>query len=188
MDVVRNSTNKDNMAQITPDNKSSSIRRTFTIKNAEQKTFTGLSNVIKLLPSGNIFLLQLLNPLVTNNGKYSYTDSNGETRYGVVTKNGMILLPDSDTKSLDPVDLSAYKLRLGDFVHASLSLLVFATVAYLDPNTVKCFRPSLKPEQEKLLLVLPPLIGGIASSIFVIFPNTRHGIGFAYRRKEAQES
>ncbi|WOL19655.1 hypothetical protein Cni_G28457 [Canna indica] len=32
-------------------------------------------------------------------------------------------------------DLSKYMLRLGDFVHASLVLLVFATLALLDNNT-----------------------------------------------------
>ncbi|KAJ6771057.1 PROTEIN DMP3 [Salix koriyanagi] len=76
-----------------------------------QKTFSGVGNLIKLLPTGTVFLFQFLNPVVTNNGschavnKYlsgiliglcgfsccfscftdSYKGSDGLTHYGIAT-------------------------------------------------------------------------------------------------------
>ncbi|PIA39370.1 hypothetical protein AQUCO_02600080v1 [Aquilegia coerulea] len=166
------------------------------------KTLTSLGDLIKLLPTGTFFLFIFLNPVLTNNGKCntvnrylsgiliivcgffccfswftdSYVDSEGVTEYGIVTKKGFFVLSDSGTKS---VNSSRYKLRLGDFVHALLSVLVFAMVALLDPNTVKCFYPSFGSEQKVLLMVLPPVVGTIFSFVFVMFPNKRHGIGYA---------
>ncbi|KAK4405626.1 protein DMP2 [Sesamum angolense] len=162
-----------------------------------QATLNGLANLIKLLPTGTVFLYQFLNPVLTNNGhcdvanKYlssiltvvcafsccfasftdSYTDSQGNTHYGIVTNKG--LWPSSPTQ-----DLSSYKLRLGDFVHAFFALIVFAVVALLDPNTVACFYPSFQSTQQALLMALPPAIGAASSVIFVTFPNDRHGIGY----------
>ncbi|KAK4425790.1 protein DMP2 [Sesamum alatum] len=162
-----------------------------------QATLTGLGNLIKLLPTGTVFMFQFLNPVFTNNGhcytvnKYlsailivvcglscwvasftdSYTDSQGNTHYGIATTKG--LLPGSPTQ-----DLSGYKLRLGDFVHAFFALIVFAVVALLDPNTVGCFYPSFESTQKALLMALPPAIGAASGVIFVVFPNNRHGIGY----------
>ncbi|KAL2318659.1 hypothetical protein Fmac_032535 [Flemingia macrophylla] len=113
---------------------------------------------IKLLPTGTVFLFQFLIPIVTNTGhcntfnKYltaallvicgfncafasftdSYTGSDGQWHYGVVTGKGLWPSPASDG-----LDLSAYRLRLGDFVHAFFSLLVFAVLGLLDTNTVR---------------------------------------------------
>ncbi|KAL6293288.1 uncharacterized protein Pyn_32401 [Prunus yedoensis var. nudiflora] len=165
----------------------------------KHKTFTGAGNLIKLLPTGTVFLFQFLNPVFTNNGhcstvnKYlsailigisgfscffasftdSYTGSDGQTHYAVVTPKG--LWPSTNS---DSVDLSAYKLRDGDFVHAFLSLIVFAVVSLLDTNTVRCFYPGFESAEKVLLQVLPPIIGVIASTVFVMFPNNRHGIGY----------
>ena len=95
------------------------------------------------------------------------------SHYGVATKNGLWPSPDSES-----VNLSAYKLRVGDFVHAFLSLIVFAVVALLDSNTVDCFYPSFESTEKLLLMVLPPVIGAISSTVFMMFPNKRHGIGY----------
>ncbi|KAJ6430973.1 hypothetical protein OIU84_018476 [Salix udensis] len=121
-----------------------------------QKTFSGVGNLIKLLPTGTVFLFQFLNPVVTNNGrchavnKYlsgiliglcgfsccfscftdSYKGSDGLTHYGIATMKG--LWPSSGSS----VDLSSYKLRVGDFAHAFFSLIVFSVVSLLDSNTV----------------------------------------------------
>ncbi|KAL5701565.1 hypothetical protein ACHQM5_026889 [Ranunculus cassubicifolius] len=163
-----------------------------------QKAFTGLGDLIKLLPSGTFFLFLFLNPVVTNNGKCnatnryltgillgvcgfscafswftdSYIDSNGVNQYGIVTRKGLFALSDSVL-----VDSSNYKLRLGDFVHAFISVFVFAIVALLDANIVQCFYPSFQSTQQVLFMVLPPIAGVISSSVFVMFPNKRHGIG-----------
>ncbi|XP_059648511.1 protein DMP2-like [Cornus florida] len=161
------------------------------------KTLTGVGNLIKLLPTGTVFLFQFLNPVLTNNGKChtvnkylsgtlialsgfsccfssftdSYTDSNGDTHYGIATAKGL-------WPSEGSVDLSKYKLRFADFVHAFFSLIVFAMVGLLDSNTVECFYPSFESNEKVLLMVLPPVIGAVSGSVFMIFPNKRHGIGY----------
>ncbi|KAL7123899.1 hypothetical protein ABFS83_14G013000 [Erythranthe nasuta] len=174
-----------------------------SVQNLTQTTLAGVGNLIKLLPTGTVFLFQFLNPLVTNNGKChvvntyltsfliaisgflcffasftdSYTDSQGNTHYGIVTATGLWLITPSSSTSKQ--DFSTYRLRLGDFVHAFFSLIVFAVVALLDPNSVECFYPSFK-STEKVLMAVPPVIGVVSSAIFVLFPNNRHGFGYPF--------
>ncbi|PIN06656.1 hypothetical protein CDL12_20784 [Handroanthus impetiginosus] len=164
-----------------------------------QTALTSVGNLIKLLPTGTVFLFQFLNPILTNNGqchtinKYlssfliafcgfsccfasftdSYIDSQGITRYGIPTTKGLWPCSSSSTQ-----DLSSYRLRFGDFFHAFFSLIVFAVVALLDPNSVECFYPAFESTQKLLLMALPPVIGTVSASIFVLFPNNRHGIGY----------
>ncbi|KAJ4968651.1 hypothetical protein NE237_015352 [Protea cynaroides] len=171
--------------------------------------FTGAGNLIKLLPTGTVFLFQFLSPVLTNNGqcnsinKYltgflvgacafsccfssftdSYIGSDGLVHYGIATIHG--LWPSSSDSS-GSLDLSAYKLRMGDFMHALLSLTVFSVVALLDPNTMDCYYPSLESTQKLLVMVLPPVVGVVSSSVFVIFPNSRHGIGYPYQTSAQQ--
>ncbi|KAF2287771.1 hypothetical protein GH714_002653 [Hevea brasiliensis] len=167
-------------------------------KSIQDKTFTGFGNLIKLLPTGTVFLFQFLNPVLTNYGhcstinKYlsgiliglcgfscafssftdSYVGSDGITHYGIVTVKG--LWPSTNSGS---VDLSRYKLQFSDFVHAFFSVIVFAVLCLLDSNTVDCFYHSFETNQKTLLMVLPPAIGAISGSVFMLFPNKRHGIG-----------
>lgn len=179
-------------------------------KGVKDVALTGVGNLIKLLPTGTVFLFQFLNPVLTNNGhcntpanKYlsailiavsafsccfssftdSYTGSDGQTHYGIATTKG--LWPSTDSGS---VDLSAYKLRVGDFVHAFFSLVVFAVVSLLDSNTVRCFYPAFESTERVLLMVLPPVIGTIAGTVFVVFPNKRHGIGYPSSSDSSQDS
>ncbi|KAB2067716.1 hypothetical protein ES319_A09G247400v1 [Gossypium barbadense] len=163
------------------------------------KTFTSLGNLIKLLPTGTVFIFQFLNPVLTNYGHCSpvnkvltssliglcgfscafscFTDSykggDGLVHYGIATVNGLWPYSGSDS-----VDLSKYKLRIGDFVHAFFSVIVFAVLSLLDSNTVQCFYPSFEATEKVLLMVLPPVIGAVSGLAFMVFPNTRHGIGY----------
>uniref|UniRef100_J3LP42 Uncharacterized protein n=1 Tax=Oryza brachyantha TaxID=4533 RepID=J3LP42_ORYBR len=73
---------------------------------------------------------------------------------------------------------TVFMLRAGDFVHAALSLLVFATIALLDADTVACLYPALEVSERTMMAVLPPVVGGVASYAFMVFPNNRHGIGY----------
>ncbi|KAK7303214.1 hypothetical protein RJT34_14116 [Clitoria ternatea] len=167
--------------------------------NMSGKTLSGVGNLIKLLPTGTVFLFQFLIPVVTNTGhcntfnKYltgallivcafncvfasftdSYTGTDGQTHYGIVTAKGLWPSPASES-----VDLSKYKLRFGDFVHALLSLVVFAVLGLLDTNTVHCYYPGFESGEKILLQVLPPVIGVASSAVFVLFPSYRHGIGY----------
>ncbi|KAL6970342.1 Protein dmp2 [Sarracenia purpurea var. burkii] len=182
---------------------------TDSTKTVKDKALTGAGNLIKLLPTGTVFLFQFLSPVLTNNGhcrpfnKYlsgaligfsglscffssftdSYTDSDGQTHYGVATRKGLWPSPASGS-----VDLSSYKLRFSDFVHAFLSLFVFAVVVLLDSNTVDCFYPAFESTDKVLMMVLPPAVGAISSSVFVLFPNTRHGIGYPSSSSQSSSS
>ncbi|PIM97073.1 hypothetical protein CDL12_19451 [Handroanthus impetiginosus] len=173
-----------------------------------QATLTGVGNLIKLLPTGTVFMFQFLTPLLTNNGhchtinKYlstilivicsfsccfasftdSYIDSQGMIHYGIATAKG--LWPCSSSTH----DMSSYKLRIGDFVHAFFSLIVFLVVALLDPNLVQCFYPSFESTQRVLMMSLPPVIGAISGVVFVLFPNNRHGIGYPSSKSSTSPS
>lgn len=109
--------------------------------------------------------------------------SDGEIHYGVATVKGIWPCPASDS-----VDMSAYKIRIGDFVHALLSLSVFTVLGLLDTNTVRCFYPQFVATEKILVQVLPPVIGTISSAVFVIFPNNRHGIGYPSSTDTTQKS
>ncbi|KAI3964109.1 hypothetical protein MKW92_046544 [Papaver armeniacum] len=180
---------------------SSSSSPSKQLRSSSQKlgdmAFKGVGNLLKVLPTGTVFLYQFLSPVVSNNGhchtinKYltgillticgfsccftsftdSYVGSDGVTHYGIATTKG--LWPSSKSENL-----SAYKLRIGDFVHGFFTVLVFAVIVLLDPNTVGCYYPSFESSQKVLLMVLPPVVGAISSSVFMIFPNKRHGIGY----------
>ncbi|KAI5415888.1 protein DMP2 [Lathyrus oleraceus] len=183
---------------------------TAAISSIKNSSTGGIGSLIKLLPTGTIFLFQFLNPVVTNSGhcktsnKYltsillltcgfncffstftdSYTGSDKKRHYGIVTTKGLWPSPEPTSS----VDLSKYRLRAGDFVHAALSLLIFAILGLLDTNTVHCFYPSFESTQQRLLQVLPPVIGVFVGWIFVIFPQHRHGIGYPVTTDDSHES
>ncbi|XP_061359650.1 protein DMP2-like [Gastrolobium bilobum] len=163
------------------------------------KAFAGAGNLIKLLPTGTVFLFQYLSPVLSNNGhchtinKYltgillvvcgficvfasftdSYTGSDQKKHYGIVTTKGLWPSPASES-----VNLSAYKLRFGDFVHALTAFIVFAVLALLDTKIVQCFYPEFESSEKVLMQVLPAAIGAVTSAVFVLYPNNRHGIGY----------
>lgn len=63
-------------------------------------------------------------------------------------------------------------------MHALMALAVFMVLSLLNTNTVECFYPSFESTEKLLLMVLPPLLGAIAATVFVVFPNERRGIGY----------
>ncbi|GMH08341.1 hypothetical protein Nepgr_010181 [Nepenthes gracilis] len=166
----------------------------------KDKALTGIGNLIKLLPTGTVFMFQFLSPVLSNNGNChpgnkvltaallafcgfscafatftdSYTGSDGKFHYGIATMRGLWPTP-SDSKD---VELSKYKLRFGDFVHAAFAVIVFSALAVLNPNTVNCLFPALVTSEKTLLMVLPPAIGAVSSVVFATFPSTRQGIGY----------
>lgn len=174
---------------------------TTTTKSFGDRTFVGIGNLIRLLPTGTVFMYQFLSPLLTNYGqcntmnKYltgallavcgfsccfscftdSYTGSDGKVYYGLATKNGLWSFSDPNASAMN---LSACKLQLGDFVHAFFSLAVFGVMGLMDPNTVDCYYPSLESNQKVLLMSVPAGVGALSSTVFSVFPNRRHGIGY----------
>ncbi|TYJ40311.1 hypothetical protein E1A91_A04G131300v1 [Gossypium mustelinum] len=149
-----------------------------------RKTFKGTAVLSKLLPTGSALTFQILSPVLTNQGQcktqvcqnlmlglvafcaslcffLSFTDSvrdeRGKVRYGEENK---------------------YKVKLIDFFHALVSIMIFMALVLFDQNVVNCF--GLKPSgdsNELLLMLLPASIGAIGCLLFVSFPSKRHGIG-----------
>ncbi|GAB4848103.1 Protein dmp3 [Ancistrocladus abbreviatus] len=170
---------------------------------AVSQTLASTAQLANLLPTGTLLAFQLLTPIFTNNGACdsvtrvltsillallgiscflaSFTDSfkasDGQVYYGIATSKGMWVFepPGAGT---DLPDLTQYKLRFIDFVHAVLSLLVFAVVALRDKNAVGCFYPSPSHEAQEVLDIVPVGVGLICSLLFVAVPTKRHGIGY----------
>ncbi|OWM78533.1 protein DMP2-like [Punica granatum] len=167
--------------------------------------FSSIGDLIKLLPAGTVFLFQYLSPITTNNGTCSatnkvltsiliavcgisclissftdsYTGSDGSTHYGIATFSGLWPSSSSSSSSSSSTSLSSYRLRFKDFVHALTAVIIFAILSLLDTNTVKCFYPSFLTTKENIIKVLPIVIGSMSSTLFVLFPSSRNGIGSA---------
>ncbi|XP_006659030.1 protein DMP3-like [Oryza brachyantha] len=163
------------------------------------------ASLANLLPTGTVMAFQLLAPTFTNNGACdattalltagllavlalscvlaSFTDSlrgpDGRVYYGLATPRGLWLLDyPSGPGAAPPPDTSRYRLRTIDAVHAALSAGVFGVVAARDKNVVGCFWPAPAKETEEVLGIVPLGVGVICSLLFVVFPTTRHGIGY----------
>ncbi|KAH6789106.1 transmembrane protein [Perilla frutescens var. frutescens] len=166
------------------------------------------ANLANLLPTGTIFAFQLLTPIFTNGGSCdtttrptallivlaiscllaSFTDSikcaNGDVHYGFVTTKGLWMFDFSNASASGLPDLSKYRLKMMDVMHALLSLSVFVAVALRDKNVVRCFYPMPGNEAQQMLDVVPVAIGFVSSLLFVLFPTKRHGIGYPVTRDD----
>lgn len=172
------------------------------IQKAISQTFKSTAHLANLLPTGTVLAFQLLSPIVSNQGDcdpvsrlmtaglvalcglscflLSFTDSfkdeKGNVCYGFATRRGLWIIDGSST--LPPELGKKYRLRAIDFIHAFLSMLVFGAVALFDQNVVNCFYPTPSTDAQEILTEMPVAIGALCSMLFVVFPTTRHGIGF----------
>ncbi|XP_059670586.1 protein DMP4-like [Cornus florida] len=177
-------------------------QRKTLIQRAMSQTFKSSANLANLLPTGTVLAFQLLSPIFTNEGEctsvsrtltagliglcglscflVSFTDSfkdkKGNVCYGFATFRGLWFIDCSAT--LPPEINAKYRLRVMDFMHAFMSMLVFGAVALFEEDVVDCFYPKPTDETKELLTSLPVGIGVICSMLFVLFPSKRHGIGF----------
>ncbi|KAH7544884.1 protein DMP4 [Ziziphus jujuba] len=172
------------------------------VQKAISQTFQSTAHLANLLPTGTVLAFQLLSPIFTNQGNcdpvsrsmtaglvalcgmscllLSFTDSfrdkNGNVCYGFATFRGLWVI---DGSAILPTDEAAkYRLQFIDFMHAFMSILVFAAVALFDQNVVRCFYPTPSEETQEVLTSLPVGIGVFCSMLFMVFPTKRHGIGF----------
>ncbi|CAN1169666.1 Protein DMP3 [Linum perenne] len=168
---------------------------------AISQTLTTTANLANLLPTGTLLAFNLLTPIFTQHGTCSaaaapltlillcllaascflasFTDSvtvGGHVYYGFATSTGMFLFdcPDPPRKE----ELTRYRIRFVDWVHALLSVLVFVSVALRDRNVVSCFYPVPGQDTKQVLDAVPIGIGVVCSLLFVVFPTRRHGIGY----------
>ncbi|XP_020230899.1 protein DMP4 [Cajanus cajan] len=172
------------------------------IQKAISQTFQSTAHLANLLPTGTVLAFQLLSPIFTNIGNCdsvskvmtaalvslcgascfllcltdSFRDNKGNICYGLATLRGLWVIDGSTTL---PPQLSAkYRLKFIDFMHAVMSVLVFAAIALFDQNVVNCFFPAPSNETQEILTALPVGIGVFGGMFFVTFPTQRHGIGF----------
>ncbi|OEL21666.1 hypothetical protein BAE44_0017315 [Dichanthelium oligosanthes] len=136
----------------------------------------------------------------------TFTDSifyNNKTYYGVATASRLRIFAVSkrEEKELLRVlrrDLVERRLKPLDWVHAVFTAIVFISIAMGDVGLQKCFFPDLdEPHMKNVKEVLrnaPLGLALLSSFVFMIFPTTRHGVGFdnnnryENRNKGAQEA
>lgn len=169
---------------------------------AFRRTYQSTEHLSKLLPTGTVLAFQLLAPIFAKHGHcsnanqmmtgglvvlcalscvvLSFTDSfrdeQGKVRYGFATFKGLWVIDGG--ASLDPNAAVEYKIQFLDFVHATVSAMIFVAIALFDQNVASCFYPIPSEDTKQVLITLPIAIGVIGSMLFVTFPTTRHGIGF----------
>ncbi|KAF5742306.1 hypothetical protein HS088_TW09G00350 [Tripterygium wilfordii] len=80
--------------------------------------------------------------------------------------------------TISPELAANYRLQFIDFMHALMSILVFAALALFDQNVVSCFYPTPSVEAQEIITAVPVGIGVICSMLFIAFPTKLHGIGF----------
>ncbi|GAU23599.1 hypothetical protein TSUD_385880 [Trifolium subterraneum] len=172
------------------------------VQKAISSTFQSTAHLANLLPTGTVLAFQLLSPIFTNLGSCdsvsksmtsalvtlcgascfllsftdSFRDSKGNISYGLATFKGLWVIDGST--NLPPQVAAKYRIQFIDFMHAVMSILVFAAIALFDQNVVNCFFPEPSKEIQEVLTALPVGIGVFCSMLFVAFPTERHGIGF----------
>jgi len=171
------------------------------VQKALNQSLASTAHLANLLPTGTVLAFQILCPIFSNSGHcdqvsafmtecllvlcalscffISFTDSfqgsDGKLHYGLATPKGLWTF---ENLSEAIPDAGRYQVRILDFVHAFLSVLVFAAIALLNDNVVKCLYPAPDYQTKEVLDVLPVGIGVFSSLLFVVFPTTRHGIGY----------
>ncbi|KFK28986.1 hypothetical protein AALP_AA7G073800 [Arabis alpina] len=179
-------------------------RQHSTSQRAMSQTLTSAANLANLLPTGTLLAFQLLMPVFTSNGSCDYptrvmtavlltllsiscflssfTDSvkaeDGNVYYGFATRKGMWVFDYPDPSGLGLPDLRKYCIRIVDWIHAVLSVLVFGAVALRDKNAVTCFYPAPEQGTKKVLDIVPMGVGVICGLLFLVFPARRHGVGY----------
>uniref|UniRef100_A0ACD6A8I1 Uncharacterized protein n=1 Tax=Avena sativa TaxID=4498 RepID=A0ACD6A8I1_AVESA len=185
-----------------------------------QKVLSVSGNLAQLLPTGSVMTYQTLAPSFTNQGQchtsnwwislglvavltamcvfFAFTDTvvhkNGKVYYGVAMKgrlNVFNLSEDDEDKMFKKDVLATLGLEKQDFVHATLSAVVFLALAFSDVGLQNCFFPHAGADTKELLKNLPLGISTFATLIFTIFPSRRSFIGCkqdpnSVARKKAQ--
>uniref|UniRef100_J3L037 Uncharacterized protein n=1 Tax=Oryza brachyantha TaxID=4533 RepID=J3L037_ORYBR len=75
--------------------------------------------------------------------------------------------------------LEKLKLNWLDGLHAFFTAVVFLSVAFSDVGLQRCLFPHASHDTMELLKNMPLGMSFLSSFVFMIFPTTRHGIGFS---------
>ncbi|OWM89535.1 protein DMP9-like [Punica granatum] len=166
-----------------------------------QKTLSKTSLLVNFLPTGTLLTFEMLLPSASGDGSCSpvnthmihallslcslscfffhFTDSfktpEGKVYYGFVTPRGLSLFRTGLGVEV-PKD-GRYKLGISDFVHAIMSVTVFMAIALSDHRVTNCLFPGHVKEMDEVMESFPLMVGIVCSGLFLVFPNTRYGIG-----------
>ncbi|XP_019170543.1 PREDICTED: uncharacterized protein LOC109166108 [Ipomoea nil] len=177
-------------------------RRKRAMANGVQKTLSKTSLLANFLPTGTLLSFEMVLPSVYGKGDCSavsaamivvlltlcalscfffhFTDSfrgpDGKVFYGFVTPGGLAVFK-SDAGVEIPKD-ERYKVGITDLVHAVMSVLVFVAIAFSDHRVTDCLFPGHAKELYEVMQSFPLMVGIICSGLFLVFPNTRYGVGF----------
>ncbi|CAA2963075.1 PREDICTED: uncharacterized protein LOC104092105 [Olea europaea subsp. europaea] len=176
-------------------------RKRRALASGVQKTISKTSMLINFLPTGTLLTFEMVLPSVYGKGECSYvstlmiyfllglctlscfffhfTDSfrgpDGKVYYGFVTPKGLAVFKPGLGVEV-PKD-ERYKVGFSDFVHAMMSVLVFVAISFSDHRVTDCLFPRHAKELDELMQSFPLMVGIICSGLFLVFPNTRYGIG-----------
>ncbi|CAD6337136.1 unnamed protein product [Miscanthus lutarioriparius] len=177
-------------------------RKRRAVARGVQSTLSKTSMLANFLPTGTLLTFDMLLPAASGDGTCSavsvamlrallalcaascflfhFTDSfrapDGKVYYGFVTPRGLSLF----RTGLDGVEVpreERYRLAFVDVVHAVMSVLVFAAVALADYRVSGCLVTGHRKEMDEVMESFPLMVGAVCSGLFLVFPNTRYGIG-----------
>ncbi|XP_050203285.1 protein DMP8-like [Mercurialis annua] len=185
-----------------PENSKEPGRKRRAVAKGVQNTLSKTSMLVNFLPTGTLLTFEMVLPTVIKNGECSthvsvlmlllllglcavscfffhFTDSfkgpDGKVYYGFVTPKGLAVFKPGLGVEV-PKD-ERYKVGLTDFVHAMMSVMVFAAIALSDHRVTNCLFPGYVEEMTQVMESFPIMVGVVCSGLFLVFPNTRYGIG-----------
>ncbi|EFH68745.1 hypothetical protein ARALYDRAFT_470999, partial [Arabidopsis lyrata subsp. lyrata] len=105
--------------------------------------------------------------------------SDGKIYYGFVTPRGLAVFmkpPSPEFGGGDVIEEAEiqvtderYKLRVNDFVHAVMSVLVFMAIAFSDRRVTGCLFPGKEKEMDQVMESFPLMVGIVCSALFLLF-------------------
>nr|CAB3467577.1 unnamed protein product [Digitaria exilis] len=179
-------------------------RKRRAVARGVQSALSKTSMLANFLPTGTLLTFEMCLPAASGDGSCSavsvamirallalcaascflfhFTDSfrspeDGKVYYGVVTPTGLSLFRTGGGLGVEPPREDRYRLAFVDVVHAAMSVLVFAAVALADYRVSGCLLPGHRKEMDEVMESFPLMVGAVCSGLFLVFPNTRYGIG-----------
>lgn len=167
-----------------------------------QKTLSKTSLLGNFLPTGTLLTFEMVLPSIYKNGQcthvhvimihfllvmcalscffFHFTDSfhgaDGNVYYGFVTPKGLSVFKPGLADVAVPKD-DRYKVGFQDFVHAVMSVMVFVAIAVSDHRVTNCLFPGRERDMDQVRESFPLMVGVVCSSLFLVFPTSRRGIG-----------
>ncbi|OAY70731.1 uncharacterized protein LOC109706844 [Ananas comosus] len=166
-----------------------------------QSTLSKTSMLVNFLPTGTLLTFEMLLPSASGDGSCSavstgmiqallglcaascflfhFTDSfraaDGKVYYGIVTPRGLAVFKAG--AGVEVPREERFRMGFVDLVHAVMSVMVFAAIALSDHRVTNCLFPGQRAEMDEVMESFPLMVGVVCSALFLVFPNTRFGIG-----------